>query len=217
MPKEADYYGTIVTALNGDIGKSGPLFRLEGALYDFNYQETQPAWSTRIEGKESRGTASLGYQFVANDVFYNVYVGVDTQSIGLSPSDPYNNVRGERTGAEVSGIIVSGPTQPVFFEFVPSYSTAFDRYFVRLRVGPTIDEGALVSKITIGPEIVGFGDVAYDTRRLGAFIIFPVELGPLKSVAVSASSGYQWVSYASGVTGQGAPGVYGTVGFAVTF
>jgi len=218
MPKEQDYYGTLVTALNGNIGSSGPLFRLEGSLYDFNYNEYAYGWKTRIEGKQWRGTSSLGYQYVANDIYYNLFTGVDYQSINLSPNDRYNSVRGDRTGVKASAVIVSGLTQPLYFEFIPSYSTAFDRYFVRLRAGPTFLEGSLIAKFTIGPEITWFGDVNFDTRRLGVFLIFPVEIGAFGGLVVTASTGYQWVSLRSDGSGEGgASGAYGMVGFAVSF
>ncbi len=50
-----------------------------------------------------------------------------------------------------------------------------------LRAGPTFQEGGLVTKFTAGPEIAWFGDDGFDTRRLGAFIVFAVDLGSLKA------------------------------------
>lgn len=219
--KDRDYYATIISALDGDIGKDGILFRVEGSLNNFDYNELLNAAQTKIDGTEWRGAASVGYQIVRDDIYYEVYAGLDYQSVNLSPNDLSNAVRGERAGAKVTAIIVSGESRPYYIDFASNYSTAFDTYFVRLRAGLKTGPGSALSQFAMGPEGTVFGDSGFDAQRLGLFLKLPIPLKPLDTVNVIAAGGYQWVTYngdqsAAGGLG-GGNGGYATLSFLLAF
>jgi hypothetical protein len=125
----------------------------------------------------------IGYQVMRRDLRIAGYVGVEHQDHHLSPFDPTNSVSGGETGFKLAGDITLGNTQPWYFNLMGSYSTAFDSYWSRLRVGYKF------GRFTIGPEGLLSGNKNFDAQRLGAFLGMRLEGTP---VEVTISGGYHF-------------------------
>lgn len=218
-----DLSAVVETALNRDFSRDGFLFRVEGTYNAFSYENLLFDIARRIEGTEWQGAALAGYQFVRGSITYSGYVGIDFQSIHLSPNDITNPIRGEEVGAKFAGEIESEKDGPLYFDLTGEYSTAFGTYFVRGRAGYDFKLGHDNTQFAFGPEITFLGDSAVDARRLGAFVVVPINLSSGRSVAVLAGGGFQWVSNnANSAAGQtsgtvGGEGPYFTTSFAIAF
>ena len=68
-----------------------------------------------------------------------------------------------------------------------NYSTAFDSYWARGRVG--LNRGHM----TFGPEFIAMGNDAFDAQRAGGFVMFDVSLVPNMPIEVTLSGGYQFL------------------------
>jgi hypothetical protein len=177
--------------------------------------------AAEISGTQWQGAGLVGYQIVRDAVTYAVYAGVDTQSITLTPSDPTNAARGQDTGAKFIAEMDTDKAKSFYAEFYGSYSTAFDTYFVRGRLGDKYGAGAKESQMAFGPEVSFLGDKSYDAQRLGLFIMLPLKLDRNTNIDVIAAGGYQWVS-GNGTAGTdpsiaGGKGGYATLSFSLPF
>jgi hypothetical protein len=79
-----------------------------------------------------------------------------------------------KIGFKAAGDVTLGHNQPLFLNLAGSYSTAFDTYWSRLRVGYKID------RITIGPEALLLGNEGSDARRIGGFAQMRVDKTPIE-------------------------------------
>ncbi len=205
-------------ALNGDIDKNGVVFRAEGALSLYTYNDVP----TNIDATQWEGSALVGYQIVRDSVTYAGYAGVDYQSFSLSPLDLGDPVRGDRVGAKFVVDIETEREKSFYASLSGSYSTAFDTYFVRGRLGGKPGAGEVSNRIAIGPEFSAFGNEAFNAQRAGAFVYVPVQYDKHALGYLIAAAGYQWVQgvgseAASPPATGGAEGVYATLSFSVSF
>src|SRR5215831_3448003 len=126
----AFYFGAI-TALNGDFGRDGVLLRGLAAYGTYDYQATVGD----VHGRYWLFDEMIGYQIIRPGIRIAGYIGAEEQSHKLSPFDPANRVVGTETGFKVAGDLTLGHNQPLFLNLAGSYSTDFDTYWSRLRVG----------------------------------------------------------------------------------
>jgi hypothetical protein len=215
---DSDLYAAVERALNGDYSRDGFLFRAEGTFNAFSYENTLFDAARVIDGTEWQGAALAGYQWVRGSITYSAFVGVDFQSIHLSPNDITNPVRGDRAGAKFAGEVETEKDGPMYFDLAGEFSTAFDTYFVRGRAGYDFKLGYPVTQVVAGPEISFLGDEDFDARRVGAFVAVPLNF-PERSVTFLVAGGYQFVSDGHGPTSgiAGAQGPYFTTSFAIAF
>jgi hypothetical protein len=191
-------------ALNGDMSRNGFALRVYGSRTDFN---RDPG-----DGRTWQGDVMLGYIFSRAHLYGDLYIGVDHQDVKLSPDDPTERVRGGATGLKVAAGVGTDRALPYYFNLSGSYSTAFDTYWARARLGVTHE------KFVLGTEGIAFGDVAFDAQRIGAFVVFDLKLIPNLPVEVTLSAGHQFVSGSSSAGGiGGGEGAYGTVSFSFLF
>ncbi|HEU0160238.1 MAG TPA: cellulose biosynthesis protein BcsS, partial [Hyphomicrobiaceae bacterium] len=104
---------------------------------------------------------------------------------------------------------------PYYFALEGNYSTAFNSYWARARVG--WHRGRFI----FGPEASVVGDEDFDAQRVGGFVRFDLPLAPFRPIEVTLSAGHQFVSgnNNNGATGGigGSEGTYGLINWSVTF
>lgn len=194
-----------IYAFNG-LGHDSVYLRVLGAHAWYDY--TSGAGLGTIDGRVALADALLGYQIVRSNIRVGLAAGVEYQDYRLSPNDPGNKIRGSETGFKVMGDVGTLVAKPWFFDLIGSYSTAFDSYWSRGRVGYDI------GNVVIGPEVVFYGNLDFNAERFGGFVQLDI---PSKHhfTRTSLSLGYEKTGD-SGVFG-GREGVYGTLNFAFAF
>ena len=103
------------------------------------------------------------------------------------------------------GTLTAGPW---YFDLIGSYSTAFDTYWSRARIG--YDCGRLV----IGPEGILYGNSDFDAQRIGGFVQFDM---PVAGAFTRTSLAVGYETTDDNGTFGGREGAYGTLNFAVAF
>jgi len=159
-PNGNAFYLGAITALNGDFARDGVLLRGLGVYGNYNYLAT----TGEIHGRYSLFDEMIGYQLIRPGVRIAGYVGAEQQSHDLSPSVPSNRVAGTEIGFKVAGDVTLGYGQPLFLNLAGSYSTAFETYWSRLRIGYKVD------RFTFGPEALLSGNEGSDARRIAGFV-----------------------------------------------
>lgn len=198
-------WGGAIYAFNG-LGSDSVYLRAFGGHAWYEY--TSGAGLGIIEGRAALFDAMIGYQVVRSNIRAALAVGVDYQDHDLSPNDPGNRIRGSETGFKVMGDVGTLKAAPWFFDLIGSYSTAFDSYWARGRVGYE------VHKVVIGPEAVFYGNSDFEARRVGGFVQFDIPVGHVFT-RTSIAAGHEQTDD-NGIFG-GRQGGYGTLNFAFAF
>jgi hypothetical protein len=199
-------YGGAITALNGDITRDGVLLR---ALAGYTWYDYVGGVGP-VDGQAAVLDAMIGYQVVKGNLRAAAFIGIDYQDHRLSPNDPFNPVNGSETGLKLVGDVSSIVGDPWYFNLLGSYSTAFDSYMARLRLGYSIG-GSLV----VGPEGWLFGSSHGDFQRLGAFLQFDVQAAG-QPTRFTISGGHETRDNHGGAL-DGPDGFYGSLNIAVVF
>jgi Cellulose biosynthesis protein BcsS len=207
--KDATYgFDGVIVAFNRDISKDGWALRVYGSRVDFDQEPTG-------DGRGWQGDLMLGYLFHRTGFSGGIYMGADYQNYKLSPDDPDTSVRGTEWGFKVAGDIASSDDRPLYLSLAGSYSTAFDSYWTRARIGHNRN------RIIYGIEGQAFGNEDFNAQRLGGFLTFQVPLRPSTPLEVTLSAGHQFVndsgSSGDSISTGGAAGTYGTIVFSTTF
>lgn len=208
--KDANYmFQGAILALNRDIGRDGFVLRAYGSHVDYEYSNA----GVPTSGTGWQGDVMLGYKASAGRVWAAGYVGVDYQSFKLTPDDPASRVRGSEVGLKVAGDVASLRNEgPIYFALSGNYSTAFNSYWTRGRVGVN------ASGFTFGPELAALGNKSFDATRVGGFVTFDLALVPKLPLEVSISAGHQFVNGNSGVgSTSGGEGTYFGMAFTSVF
>jgi hypothetical protein len=211
--KDASYfYSGVIYALNRDLGRDGILLRAYGGSVDYEYDDASVAGG-RVDGDGIQGDAMIGYIWHLGRANFSAYVGVDYQKYDLSPQPALPGVDGSEVGFKVAADIASAGG-PLYYTLQATYSTAFDSYWARARIG--YDAGRFV----IGPEAIALGNESFDAQRIGGFATLRFELTPGILSEVTGYAGYQFVdddnNGTRGSTG-GGEGAYGGIGFTMVF
>jgi hypothetical protein len=200
-------YDGVVIALNGDLTRDGFMLRLYGSYVQY---DLDPGHGTGWQGD-----AMVGYKFSRGPVWGSIFIGVDSQNYNLSPDDPTAKVRGQETGFKVAGHLSTAYGSPFYAAIEGNYSTAFDSYWARARVGLYRD------KLTWGPEYAVLGNVDFDAQRAGGFVtIHDITVLRFRPFDLTFSVGHQWVNdNNNGTVGgvAGGDGTYGAVSFSMVF
>lgn len=204
--KNASYlFNGAILALNRDLGKDGFVLRAYGGHTDYQYSN---GTAGIVDGDAWQGDVMLGYKIGRDRWWAAAYIGVDYQSHQLTPDDLTNLVRGSATGFKVAADMATLRDQsPLYFSASGNYSTAFDSYWARGRIG------ANLQRVTFGPEVIALGNKGFDATRVGGFVTFDLPLTRSNIFEVTASAGRQSLGSNSG----GASGGEGTyVGVSVS-
>lgn len=205
-------YSGIVVSTQRDLSKSGIM--LQGFVGYGSYDYSQPSLpGGTVDGDIVQLSGLIGYMFVRQGGSASVYVGVDYQDHDLSPADPANKVSGDELGFKIAGDIRHASDRH-YLTLEGTYSTAFDSYWTRARVGLTVD------RFTFGPEGLALGNDGFDAQRLGGFMIVRHQLTPSLPVELTLSGGYQFLddtSSSGGSSFAGGEGAYGAVNFSIVY
>lgn len=206
--KDASYfYSGVILALNRDLARDG--LRLKGfagvPLYEYNSN------GIKFDGDGVQADLMIGYSWIRPFLTFSAYVGIDYQDYDVTPHDPDSKVTGSETGFKVSADLSSAYDSPFYINLIGSYSTAFDSYWTRSRIG--YNGGRLV----IGPEVVAMGNEGYRAHRIGGFVSIPLELTSGVHSEISAHLGHQYVDEDEGGSFHGGEGTYGGIDFSLVF
>lgn len=206
--KDSSYgYLGAVTALNGNIGRDGYLLRASGGYGKYTYD--RGLLTSDVDGRVKQGDLMVGYQkfFAAPSVLskggrITGYIGGDLQDHNLSPSDIRNKVSGNEAGAKAALELLFNFTDTISAEAMGSYSTAFETYWSRGRLGYHCP------KATFGPEVSFLGNESFDQQRIGAYI---ADIALTQSVSLGVAGGYAHASRLGDDSG------YGDVSLSINF
>ncbi len=201
--KDSEYfYQGAIVALNRDIGRDGFQLRAYGSHVDYQYDNG----GTRTDGDGWQGDAMIGYKIGLGRLWAAAFIGIDYQKHQLTPDDLSNPVRGSEVGFKVAADIASLRSEgPIYFSLSGNYSTAFESYWARGRLG------ANLHRVTIGPEFAAFGNEGFDATRVGGFLTFDLPIAPTLPLEITLSAGHQFVS-GNGSSGSGSSGSGGGEG-----
>ena len=197
-----DSYGGLIGTMIApfkDLDTSGLRFFMLGEAGTYKY----PAGGTSIRGVFEGGDALAGYGFEGDNYSINLLAGVSAVNHTLSEVDPENKVQGTRFGAKVRGDAWINPTPQTLTYGEAEYSTAFNTYFSKLKLGYDVTSG---KQIFVGPEVAALGDERFNQWRVGGHVT-QMKWG---RVQFDVSAGYAHDS----VVGAGA---YGTVEVSTNF
>ena len=196
------FYDGIIIALNRDLSRDGWLVRAYGSRVDFD--------STPRDGRGWQGDVMLGYKFTRGPIWGSIFVGADYQNF---TDDPTSLVSGHEVGFKVAGDLTTAYGSPIYANLSGNYSTAFDSYWARLRVGLHRDN------VTFGPEAIMMGNDSFDAQRFGGFVTLH-NLNPFRTrpFDLTFSGGYQFqddtgIGFGTG----GGEGAYGAISFSMVF
>lgn len=203
------FHAGVIKSLNGDLGKDGVMLRALGVYVDYEYGTYDLSTDDRrtIDGDAGIFDLMLGYQWFGPGHRVAAYIGAEYQDHDLSPDDPFNDVDGSEWGFKVAGEFETDASSHLYVGLLGSYSTAYDTYWTRGRIGGRVD------RFVVGIEGLLHGNEGYDAQRLGAFVNIP--LGFNYGV-LSVSAGHQWADEDSSGFG-GGQGAYGTAGVSFAF
>jgi hypothetical protein len=201
-------YSGAVVSLQRDLSRSGWVAQVFAGYGSYEYHNPSIAGG-RVDGDVSQLAAMLGYLWVRPGVAFGLYAGGDWTDHDLTPNDPSNSVRGSEFGLRVGADLrLIGPGYYVSLEGY--YSTGFDSYWTRARAG--INTGRFI----IGPEGGALGNEGFDAQRIGAFVMFKLDMfGTRNPAELTVHGGYQFVSgdNNSSFVGSSAGGEGAYVGF----
>ena len=170
---------TVTTALGSPPTVSGARVRIEGVAGTYSYPGQ--AVGARVTGYQQEGSALAGYEWIWRDAALAGYIGFNMRSNQLSIADPGNPVVGTGVGLKVAGNFYANPTDRTMVSAYGSYSTKFNAYYSRFRVGYMVADG-----VYIGPEALFLGDDFFRQYRVGAHLT-GLTFGP---VQMSLAAGY---------------------------
>ena len=200
-------YSGAVVSLQRDLSRSGFVFQGFAGYGSYEYG----SGGGTVDGDVSELAAMLGYLWVRPGGAIGLYVGADYHNHDLTPADPTNSVRGDEVGLRIGGDVrLYGPRH--YFSLEGYYSTAFETYWSRVRLG------ANLGRFVIGPEAAAHGNEGYDAQRLGAFAMFKLDMfGTRNPAELTIHGGYQFLDEDSAFVASTAGGEGGYVGFNLSF
>lgn len=208
--KDASYfYSGMIFALNRDLGRDGIVLRGFAGVPMYEYENTSVDGGV-VDGDGIQGDLMVGYLWHRDRVTVSAYVGIDYQDYDLTPDDPTSSVRGSEVGFKVAADLASAYDTPFYFNLHGSYSTAFDSYWTRARIGYN------AGRFVIGPEVIAMGNDGFDAQRVGGFATLRFELSPALHSEVTGYVGHQFVDDGDS-SSRGGEGTYGGVGFSLVF
>ncbi len=162
------------------LDESGARLRIGGLLGTYTYTSTSPGVG-QVKGDETSGNLMAGYEWVAKNATFALYLGADVQNRTLSKPDPSNKVVGTSYGFKTSFDFYMNPTSYTMASGNITYSTVNNAYYTRFKAGLAVTE-----KIFVGPEVLFLGDSFYSQWRVGAHVT-GAKFGPMQ---IGVSGGY---------------------------
>jgi Cellulose biosynthesis protein BcsS len=203
----AYFVGTeLYAALNGDWSKPGFLLHAYIGSGQYDYLNSAVRGG-RVDAVPISADLLVGYQGSIGDdaAYWNVMIGVGIEDNELDPGDPSNPVRGSEVGFKVAGELEADDERKFYYHLEADYTTAYDTYWSRARVGYRF------GRVILGPEGTFFGDETYNSQRIGGYLRVPLRMfWNFEPVAIVAG-GYECVQEEdAGPSGTGFGGIGGS-------
>jgi hypothetical protein len=150
------------------LNQTGLRARISGLGAGYVYHATPTAADpliNNVNGTMADGAVQGGYEVVTDQMTIAGYAGVEVMNTIISPNDPNNTVKGTRAGLKISGNLYMTPNDFTMVSAVASYSTTFNSYYGRLKLGL-----AVWDHVYVGPEVLGLGDNFFGQWRAGAHL-----------------------------------------------
>lgn len=209
--KDANYsYQGAIVALNGDLGRDGVMLRVYGSQVNYDFKNGD----VPTTGNGWQADAMIGYKVNRGRFWAAAYIGVDYQNFDITPDDKSAGARGSEVGFKVAADMATLRSEgPLYIGLNGEYSTAFETYWARGRVGYNVP-----GRVTFGPEFIAMGNVDFDATRVGGFVTFDINLTPKVPLEITLSAGHQFsgnsdnngTSSSTGGLG-GSEGTYGSI------
>jgi Cellulose biosynthesis protein BcsS len=208
----SDAYLGLVRALNGNLASDGILLRVMGTYGTYEYDTIG---GTAIDTDRFGGEIGLGYQVYSGGMRFAAYAMADYQNHDREGVDPLSVVVDDEWGFKGQLEAETATGGPLYVGLSGNYSTAFDSYWSRARVGWNL--GSAGWNLTIGPEVMGIGNEDFDQVRYGAFVsglptLFSLIFGGDSKMTISG--GY---AESSGTGQGGEDSIYGTISSSYKF
>ncbi len=210
--KDSSYfYSGVIYAVNRDLGRDGVVLRGFAGVAQYEYDNVIVPGGV-VDGDGIQGDVMIGYMWHRDRMTFIGYVGIDYQDYDLTPNDPTNKVSGSEVGFKVAADLVSAYESPFYWSLNGAYSTAFDTYWARARIGYN------AGRFVVGPEVIALGSDGFDAHRVGGFATLRFELSPALLSEITGYVGHQFVDddNTTGST-RGGDGTYGGVSFSLVF
>jgi outer membrane immunogenic protein len=146
-----------------DLDTSGLRVWLVGESGGYLYHDGGAAF----HGIYESGEVLAGYGFEGDNYSINLLAGPNAINHMVSPYDPTNHVQGTDGGIKVRADAYLTPTTGFMSYSEGEYSTAFQTYWAREKIGFDITHG---QEIYVGPEVAVLGDERFNQWRAGAHI-----------------------------------------------
>lgn len=201
------FYGGGIFAING-IDQNSLAIKgfIGGGDFDYTAQPSGVFPGGSVDGDSFTADVLGGYRAYFGGFQVGVYAGVNFQDITHSinvAGRPNVKARGDKAGFKIDAELNFSGQGPLYLDARGNYSTAFDTYWLRGRIGYNL------GMFTIGPEGALLGNDDYDQARIGGFALFDLmDTG----FSISLSAGYADVD---GTTGQDS--IYGSATVSTSF
>jgi outer membrane immunogenic protein len=156
------WIGTLI-APSKDLDTSGWRVWLVGESGGYLYYDKGAAF----HGIYESGEVLAGYGFEGDHYSINLLAGPNAINHMVSPYDPTNHVQGTDGGIKFRADAYLTPATGFMSYSEGEYSTAFQTYWAREKIGFDITNG---QQIYVGPEITALGDERFSQWRVGAHI-----------------------------------------------
>ena len=180
------FYSGGIIALNRDISRNGFLLKGFVGTGDYEYL-TSDVPGGKVDADATDLSGMLGYQVYSGNYRFAAYAGISWIDNDLNPRDPQNPTAGSETGFAVSGEFDTVQTKPLYMSLIGQYTTAYDTYWSRARVGYRF------GTVVVGPEGIFMGDETFDAQRAGGFVSLPISIKRDVTFELTFSGGYQWI------------------------
>ncbi len=196
-------YAGAIHAFRG-LGVDGPALKVfvGGGEFDYDTDASGAYPGGNVDADSRAADLMIGYRKHTGNLQLGIYAGVNYQDVdqdlikaGGTKTDA--DVDGSETGFKVGFEVNRSAAQGPYVDVRGNYSTAYDTYWTRGRVGWK------VGSVTIGPEVAFMGNDDFDQERAGVFFLF--------SNNVNAAIGY------ADTDGNGGDSAYGSLGVSTTF
>jgi hypothetical protein len=179
-------------ALDRPLTQSGPRLRVEALAGTYRFDAASGA---SVKGDQLGGALLAGYQWVSPRSSFAIYGGGAVRASQFSGPAIDLPAAGTSTGFKTSFEYFATPTDRTMLFAYGSYSTIYNAYYTRAKLGI-----ATFGSAYVGPEVAALGDDFYRQWRIGAHVT-GLQMGGLQ---FGLSGGYE-------VDRQGKSGAYGVV------
>jgi hypothetical protein len=204
---EGAYFASteLYAALNGDWSRPGFLLHAYFGAGQYDYRNNDVPGG-RVDAVPISADLMIGYYgSVGQAAYWNVLVGVGIEDNELDPNDPSNPVAGSEVGFKVAAEIEADDERSLYYHLEGDYTTAFDTYWSRARIGYGF------GSVIVGPEGTFFGDETFNSQRIGGFLRFPLSLFRGWQPVAIIAGGYEFVHEKDGgPSGGGFGGIGGS-------